>query len=327
MNATMLRLSLPTFLLAAVTAQDSGRPGIDFPVPAYSTGCTFDSTRGALVLFGGTVPDRGPRAALWSWSSKWAFHASPPTETPEPRNAPALAFDAKRGCVVLFGGDGRSGPLGDTWEWDGTRWQQRATEGPAARTLTRLAYDPERNAVVMFGGVAGSKVFGDTWTWDGKAWRLLVEQGPPRQLHGMAHDPVRKALFVFGGSTGVGEPGKADPALLSGETWTLAKDGWRLVTDQGPGARDHVALAFDPMSKQLLVHGGFDGQKLRGDTWGFDGKVWKELAKQAACGDRSFCCLATDTKNKRLVLFGGFDATGPKNDVWAWGGKDWVVAK
>ena len=38
------------------------------------------------------------------------------------RNNAALAYDAKRARMALFGGAALSGvPLGDTWEWDGVQ--------------------------------------------------------------------------------------------------------------------------------------------------------------------------------------------------------------
>jgi len=39
-----------------------------------------------------------------------------------------MAYDAARRRVVLFGGGPNSPPfqsLGDTWEWDGVKWEKR----------------------------------------------------------------------------------------------------------------------------------------------------------------------------------------------------------
>ena len=35
-----------------------------------------------------------------------------------------VPYDAARVVTVLFGGHAATGPLGDTWEWDGTNWTQ-----------------------------------------------------------------------------------------------------------------------------------------------------------------------------------------------------------
>jgi hypothetical protein len=52
----------------------------------------------------------------------------PPTTAlaPHDRAGHALAYDAAHGTVVLFGGFG-SGYLGDTWVWNGTKWQLAST--------------------------------------------------------------------------------------------------------------------------------------------------------------------------------------------------------
>ena len=49
-----------------------------------------------------------------------------PASSPPVRTNSAMAFDAARGRVMLFGGQIASGTLNDTWEWDGTAWTQRA---------------------------------------------------------------------------------------------------------------------------------------------------------------------------------------------------------
>jgi hypothetical protein len=55
-------------------------------------------------------------------------HSSP--ITPGVRNAHGLAFDARRGRVVLFGGADASAVRDDTWEYDGRVWHNVAGRGP-----------------------------------------------------------------------------------------------------------------------------------------------------------------------------------------------------
>src|SRR5262249_14938952 len=59
----------------------------------------------------------------------------------ETRAGAAVAFDAARGRVVLFGG-AYAGALGDTWEFGGAGWATVATAAaPVARSFAALAYD------------------------------------------------------------------------------------------------------------------------------------------------------------------------------------------
>src|SRR6266705_3485334 len=63
------------------------------------------------------------------------------------RYSHAMAYDTARGRVVLFGGYDGTSNLGDTWEWDGTTWTQRASSGPPGG---EMVYDAARGRVVLF---------------------------------------------------------------------------------------------------------------------------------------------------------------------------------
>ncbi len=100
-------------------------------------------------------------------------------EARDPQNA--MAFDSARGRVVLFGGlSGALGAaLGDTFEYDGTKWMFRAVSGPPGRWGSALAYDSGRGRTVLFGGYGGAAGYlADTWEWNGTAWGQGVAAGP-----------------------------------------------------------------------------------------------------------------------------------------------------
>ncbi len=62
-----------------------------------------------------------------------------------------MVYDTKRGRIVRFGGmNHKVGLLGDTWEWDGKHWVERADMGPAPRFGHSMAYDEKRNRVILF---------------------------------------------------------------------------------------------------------------------------------------------------------------------------------
>ena len=86
-----------------------------------------------------------------------------------------VAYDSKRGLVILFGGLGNDGFLGDTWSWDGTKWTRLAETGPEPRGMGYLAYDKRRDRVVLFGGRKGypDGDLNDTWEWDGTRWQRV----------------------------------------------------------------------------------------------------------------------------------------------------------
>lgn len=136
----------------------------------------YDARRGRTVVFGGMGdgPQGKPRPVLgdtWEYDGTgWTQRQGP---APPPRQAPGVAYDSRRGLVIIFGGLGEKGFLGDTWSWDGSAWKQLASSGPEPRAMGYLAYDQRRDRVVMFGGRKGwpDGDLSDTWEWDGASWR------------------------------------------------------------------------------------------------------------------------------------------------------------
>jgi hypothetical protein len=75
---------------------------------------------GGLLMFDGGVQQG--TASTWVWqNSTWSRAA---TARPSLRNGHALAYDAVRNRVVLFGGFRSGQDFSDTWEWDGTGWTE-----------------------------------------------------------------------------------------------------------------------------------------------------------------------------------------------------------
>jgi len=147
------------------------------PPPRQAHAMVFDERRGRTLLFGGmgTAP-RGQRPPAlgdtWEFDgTSWTEHEVP---GPGARNGAGIAYDSKRGLVILFGGVGE-GFFGDTWSWDGSVWKKLSDTGPEPRGMGYLAYDRQRDRVVLFGGRKGwpDGDLNDTWEWDGAVWRRI----------------------------------------------------------------------------------------------------------------------------------------------------------
>ncbi|HEX5856303.1 MAG TPA: kelch repeat-containing protein [Thermoanaerobaculia bacterium] len=232
----------------------------------------YDERRERAVLFGGTDTSRPTGnnyfPETWEWNgSSWTRAAA---AGPGGRLFHAMAYDAGRGRVVLFGGDRDHTTLGDTWEFDGGSgaWSQRATSGPAARFAASLAYDRKRGVVVLFGGVVvpdaatGPSARNDTWEWDGAAWheRSLAGPLPSARYHArLVWDAAREALVLAGGTNGASD---SDPAV-----WELDGSGWHERESAGTGARYGAGTAWDSSRARLVVFGGARGTGILGDTW------------------------------------------------------------
>ena len=95
------------------------------PVGRRDASMAYDTFRGQIVLFGGqTQISSGEMPYLndtWLWNgTTWSQDL--PSMVPSAREFVAMAYDAARSQVVLFGGEGVGGigplaTLGDTWVW------------------------------------------------------------------------------------------------------------------------------------------------------------------------------------------------------------------
>src|SRR5439155_1328211 len=121
----------------------------------------------------------------YAWNgTSWSQVA---TTGPGSRFYHSLSYDSARSVAVVFGGQGGSCPntyCGDTWEWNGSGWSQRATGGPA-RFGHGAVFDVARNQTVLYGGMywaatqMGSIESSDTYFWNGVSWTKKSLGGPP----------------------------------------------------------------------------------------------------------------------------------------------------
>src|SRR5215203_2887996 len=104
----------------------------------------YDSKRGRVALFGGTVAKKVNKTDVstffgdtWEWDGiSWTQVSD---VGPTPRVGAAMAFDYARQRLILFGGrDEAQKPHRDTWEWDGEDWTQLSDEGPNPNSVSAM---------------------------------------------------------------------------------------------------------------------------------------------------------------------------------------------
>jgi hypothetical protein len=196
------------------------------PSARNGAGMAFDSQRSVAVLFGGY--DGTMRFNdTWEWSGdSWDLRSPGTVSDPPGRIQAPLAYDEARHVVVMFGGNGPSGYLGDTWEYTGATgtWVQRTTapppDGPLPRANPGFTYDPIRHVTVMFGGQEPGTTGNDVWEWDGASWAPEGASGPGARYNApLAYDRLRSRLVLFGGHIA------SIPPTTNGETWVMACAG------------------------------------------------------------------------------------------------------
>ncbi|HYE60920.1 MAG TPA: immunoglobulin domain-containing protein [Phycisphaerales bacterium] len=291
------------------------------PPGRAGAGMVHNPITNRIMLMGGTLaPTKsyGDFNDTWEWDGQQWTKRGP--VAPSNRQDHAMAYDAARDEMVLFGGyqtNSWTSPLGDTWLWNGETWRQYEGAGPSGRTRAVMAYDPIRQRVVMFGGGAQS-LSPETWEWDGDAWALRAVVGPsPRSGHAMTFDPARQGVLLYGGQV-AGQP-SAEQWLWSGESWSRLADG--------PRAASSARMSFDTGRQRLVlflspasVYGPPD------ETWEWDGHDWVPFIQRLELGGslgRANAGFAYDPVRRAVVMHGGGSPLATYSSVMEWNGWFW----
>jgi hypothetical protein len=197
------------------------------PEPRAEAAAAYDRARGRVVLFGGLAEivdgKRRRFGDTWEWDGRaWTQVAS---SGPSARSGAAMAFDERRGRVVLFGGSGPP-PSDETWEWDGARWERVAGATAPGRFNSAAAFDAARGRVLRFGGWDGKGRVAESWWYDGAAWTPLEGDGPSARNHAaLAFDRRRGRVVLHGGHDG---------ERIFGDTWEHDGTTWRRAAAAPP---------------------------------------------------------------------------------------------
>jgi hypothetical protein len=242
------------------------------------------------------------------------------------RNAHGLAYDARRGEVILLGGANDRSVLAGVWSWDGKAWRRLGREGPLPRTFPATAADPNRKTVYVFGGhraLFGSgqprdTVLSDFWRWDGARWSALDGTGPgPRAEASMAFDHARNRVILFGGYRGTGAQ-----RVRLGDTWEWDGATWSLVSTTGPTPRNNAAIVYDSDRRVAVLFGGSDGSA-SGETWEWNGRSWVRSGAPTVEA-RYNPAMVYDPVRRRTVRFGGWNGRERTGDTWLYDGHAWT---
>lgn len=261
------------------TAINTANPS---PAARWACGLVFDSRRGETVLFGGVTfgavfadtwtwdgtawtqrfPRHSPPAGLgtmvydedrgvavlyagqtmWEWNGvDWQERT--PVHAPPVRAYTSMAFDSRRGHVVLFGGMTVTGSTTswptDTWEWDGTDWQQVPVTLPGSPAVFQpmMVFDRERGRCVM---TCTSATGPRCYEYDGTAWTTAAAL--PWETSMLVADRQRNRIVAS-----VRSPLNQTP------TWSYETTGLAVAQPFGVGCGNPaLAVRQDPNARPLL---------------------------------------------------------------------------
>ena len=229
----------------------------------------YDAMRKQVVRYSATNAWGRSKTEAWNGQT-WTLLTS---GGPSVREETAMAYDAARGVVVMYGGFGSGiAGLNDTWELRGNNWIRRIPpQNPPGVYRHNMAYDSLRERVILFGGISTHLDPGETWEWDGQTWKLVVTAQSPGAGDRFAatYDSRREQMVMFGADRETWEYGLVDPATYS--SFGAGCAGSTGVPNLAPvlGARPWIGEVLQlqltgapPASQPLLVLG------LSDSTWG-----------------------------------------------------------
>lgn len=286
---------------------------------ALAYAMAYDAARGRVVLFGGKNIFDEPNDETWEYDGMAWTRITPTGASPSARADHAMAYDAARKRVVLFGGFAGGTSRGDTWTWDGKTWTEVTPPGssPAPRHAHAMTYDAARRRVVLFGGsLVPNAGVNDTWEWDGAAWTEITpadsSRPSPRFVPGMAYDAGRARVVLYGGSY---YNAAAQTVLSLGDTWEWDGATWteRYPVGSLPPAPPWLfkhAMAYDAAHGRIVLHS-------ISSIWEWDGTAWTE---QLAAGPGPASLdndMVYDVAHSRIVVV-------DHGKTWLWDGPEWT---
>lgn len=283
----------------------------------YVAMTTLDENLGVMVFGGFTGPPPNGESLADSWlfapTVGWTEVGSSP-----PVNGDTVAYDIQSGRVIMYSAFAKgfdSPSVIETWALDpvGEQWEQMSTKDvPTGMWAPHLAYDAQSDVTTLIGPPDPSPN-PDSATWaydyDTDTWTEMQPANPmPRRwFPAMAYDPGCDLVIVFGGFTATGDP--------FAETWgyDYDADAWiELTPIVSPSARGYSAMAYDPVSRRMILFGGQPYPESVNDTWAYDcsANSWTEVATDAAPSARGKHGMAFNPVDGTIVLFGGATILG-----------------
>jgi hypothetical protein len=115
-----------------------------------------------------------------------------------------------------------------------------------------------------------------------------------------------------------------------------------------PSPRIAVSMAFDPLTKSVVLFGGYGPYGTLADTWSWDGTQWRQQHPSASASSRAEAAMVYDPALRQVLMLSGeadvpltdpcqrranrtpvcvppttFRALGPGTDLWGWDGHGW----
>jgi hypothetical protein len=249
------------------------------PSACVSPSSAFDTDRQKLIILCQDASIHEFDGTTWK-----TVNATDVKDHPQVRRFSAMTYDQNIKKTVLFGGFNDLNYLDETWTWDGTTWVQIKKNTAPARSHAAMWFDPNMNRTVMYGGIGQRSTndrierFADMWSFDGTGWTEMKSvTNTPGQRYGaqVTVNPADGKAYLFGGLELVVD-GAKQSQVYKNDLWVWdgkAQQWSQATTATTPPERENGGLAFDPVSNELTLFGGYAGF-YRSDLWSYRAGDW-----------------------------------------------------
>ncbi len=257
------------------------------------------------------------------------------------RSYGSMTWDGADGYAVLFGGEnGGTSADGDTWTYNAAQgWKNVCNScSPSGRAEAGMAYDSADSRVVMFGGCTGINLLsstcnmGDSWTYAQGTWTQVSGTLPTGALAvSIADDPADGEVVMFGGCSQFNIDITNPSASACGSTNYLAttsvytaSGGWKTISPAtSPSPREAAGMAYDPVLKEDILFGGYNGVHELSGTWAFSGGTWTNITPSVSPPAIANGAMFWDPNTQSIVLTQGDSAAGDVGETWEFSGGSW----
>ena len=328
---------VPTATLAPPAATPTQAASLA-PSARSEISLAYDSKTDQVLFFGGVKVDPCwedcPAMLGDTWLYDVASHTwtevKPPT-SPEPRDNPAMAYDAESDRIILFGGfiSATNYAPRETWAFDMNThtWTEMKSQGPTYHFGHSMVYDSQADRMIVFGGdnVGENVTTNDTWAYDYNTdtWTEMKPAASPpgRNFQSMAYDSMADRIIMWGGWGTTNDDNDTRVWVFDYHT-----DSWEArLPSGGPTSRAFHNLAYDPAADRTILYGGYSGgmsdawdfsTNNSSETWVYDYNLntWTLLNPAANPGRLTSFGLVYLPSIDRSLLFGGRFDFGRFND-------------
>ena len=189
---------------------------------------------------------------------------------------------------------------------------------PGAMWGHNLVYYPDYDQLILFGGRRGQgqDYLADTWIWQEGNWKKHDGVGPSaRGFAVLTYHKVRKSVILHGG--------RGNGNITYSDLWEWKGSSWTRLETASEFKADHHEMVYLNHTGQLMAFGGWDGEKVLGDTWIWSGSWNKQLELSPPA--RSAFSMYYNEADSSAYLYGGLWINGQYADIWKWYDGNWAA--